>query len=255
MSGGLVIRDVSVHFGGVYALQEMDMDVHPGECLGLTGPNGSGKSTLVNAITGLVRATGSVTIDGAPLRLGRPGAAAKLGVRRTYQTPRVHGELTGVANVCTGHRSHQGRTAADALVRRHRGAVVERQRVADARQALERVGGARAADVVGAAMSYGQRRVVELARVLVAEPRVLLLDEPAAGLNDGETAALRTLIRELTGEGLAILLIDHKMSLLNAVCDRLVVLEEGRKLHEGNPAEVWADERVRAAYVGGGRHA
>jgi ABC-type branched-subunit amino acid transport system ATPase component len=250
MSGGLVVEDLSVHFGGVYALQSMELTISPGTCVGLTGPNGSGKSTMVNAITGLVQARGHVTINGTSLRLGVPGAAARLGLRRTYQTPRVHAQLTGVENVCTGHPAPEGRNVVGALLRRRRAATVERSRRAAARQALARVGEHRAGDIVGASMSYGQRRLVELARVLVANPSVLLLDEPGAGLNDEETASLETLIGELTSNGIAVLLIDHKVGLLNAVCDHLVVLEQGTKLEEGSPAEVWASPRVRAAYIG-----
>lgn len=247
---GLEVRDVSVRFGGVYALKGVSLTVPAGMCVGLTGPNGSGKSTLVNAITGVVDASGEVWVQDRRLPLRRPGRAARLGLRRTYQTPRVHGHLTGIENVCTGHRLMTGRSAPAALLRRWGAASAERERRSDAVAALDRVGGTTAAEVVGSVMTYGQRRLVELARALVARPRVLLLDEPSAGLNDAELSALRVLIRDLTTEGSAVLLIDHRISLLNEVCDRLVVLEEGSKIHEGDPEDVWRHDRVRAAYIG-----
>ncbi|TYB42316.1 ABC transporter ATP-binding protein [Actinomadura chibensis] len=246
----LEVKDVKVHFGGVYALKGVSLTVPSGMCVGLTGPNGSGKSTLVNAVTGVVDAEGEVRAQGTALQLSRPGRAARLGLRRTYQTPRVHPKLTGIENVCTGHRLMAGRSAGAAMFRRMRAGTAERDRRRDAAAALDRVGGSAAADVTGAVMTYGQRRLVELARVLVARPRVLLLDEPSAGLNDTEVTALRTLIADLAAEGVGVLLIDHRISLLNEVCDRLVVLEEGLKLHEGEPADVWRHDRVRAAYIG-----
>ncbi|MFI0369124.1 ABC transporter ATP-binding protein [Actinomadura sp. 1N219] len=246
----LEVRDVRVHFGGVYALKGVSLTVPSGMCVGLTGPNGSGKSTLVNAVTGVVDAEGAVSVRDRPLQLCRPGRAARLGVRRTYQTPRVHPKLTGIENVCTGHRLATGRSATAALFRRFGAGAAERVRQRDAAAALDRVGGSAAAGITGSVMTYGQRRLVELARVLVAEPRVLLLDEPSAGLNDAEVTALRSLIADLAAEGVGVLLIDHRISLLNEVCDRLVVLEEGLKLHEGEPADVWRHDRVRAAYIG-----
>jgi ABC-type branched-subunit amino acid transport system ATPase component len=247
---GLSAEDVAVNFGGVAALKALTLEIPSGDCIGLTGPNGSGKSTFVNAVTGVVDASGRVRVADQELPLSRTGAAAQLGLRRTYQTPRVHSDLTGLENVCTGHRSAVGRNALAAIATRFRAAAAERVRKRDAMAALERVDGVAAADVPGSRMTYGQRRLVELARVLVAEPRVLLLDEPSAGLNDTEMTALSALIHELTGEGVAVLLIDHKIQLLNDVCDRLAVLEEGTKLHEGTPMEVWQDRRVRTAYIG-----
>ncbi|GAA4232711.1 ABC-type branched-subunit amino acid transport system ATPase component [Streptosporangium album] len=247
---GLQVRDLSVHFGGVYALKGVALNVPSGVCVGLTGPNGSGKSTLVNAVTGVVDARGDVRVDDRPLPLSRPGRAARLGLRRTYQTPRVHDELTGLENACAGHHVMTGRMVTGALLSRFRSARAERDRRRDAMAALGRVGGDSAAPVRGSAMPYGQRRLVELARVLVGEPRVLLLDEPSAGLNDVETEALCRLIRELTDTGVAVLLIEHRIGLLNEVCDQLVVLEEGVTIHQGAPRDVWRHDRVRAAYIG-----
>jgi branched-chain amino acid transport system ATP-binding protein len=247
---GLAVDDLTVHFGGVYALREMSIEIPRGTCVGLAGPNGSGKSTMVNAITGLVDATGEVTIDGSHLALGRPGAAAKLGLRRSYQTPRVHPQLTALENVCTGDPSMLGRRPQDAIISRKKSADLERRRRGAALAALNRVGGGHAAYTRGAALTYGHRRLVELARVLMASPTVLLLDEPGAGLNDAEIEALCSLITELTGDGVAVLLIEHKIALLNRVCHRLIILEEGIKIDEGLPAQVWSSARVRSAYIG-----
>ena len=252
MSGGLVVEDLSVHFGGVYALQSMDLTISPGTCVGLTGPNGSGKSTMVNAITGLVRARGHVTVNGSSLRLGVPGAAAAR-LRRTYQTPRVHAQLTGVENVCTGHPAPEGRNVVGALLRRRRAATIERGRRAAARQALS--GSANTAPATSSARRCRTASAASSSWRASWSPtrRSFCSMNRGPGSTTRRRRRWRRSSRELTSNGIAVLLIDHKVGLLNAVCDHLVVLEQGTKLEEGSPAEVWAAPRPRCVHRSGRR--
>ena len=247
----LVARDIRVRFGGVVAVDKVSLTVHDHEVVGLIGPNGSGKSTFINALTGLVQAEGSLEVDGRPVPLGRAGAVSRLGVLRTFQTPQVHDELTCLENVLIGLPEWNLRTLAAAWLRRRAMMAAERTRWERAYEALEFAGLAeRAADEAGA-LSYGERRRLELARVYLGNPKTLLLDEPAAGLNQVET---QNLVRLLTtwrdAGGPALLLVEHKIDFLEELCHRMVVLELGQQIAAGAPAEVWADPRVMDAYLG-----
>ena len=213
----------------------MDLEVGEREVLGLIGPNGSGKTTLVNCISGVLE------IDGGEIalrsrrvtRASRP-RRARAGLARTFQTPRLFAELTVRENVAVGLTA-LGR-------RRGRGDRVE--------PLLERLGLQDLSRQVVSSLPYGHQRRVEIARALAGEPTVLLLDEPAAGLNDAETAELRELLREIRGDGCSILVIDHDMSLIMGVSDRIQVLDEGRVIFTGAPEEAFKQKDVVEAYLG-----
>ncbi len=247
----LEATDITVRFGGVTAVNAISVTIHDDEVVGLVGPNGSGKSTFINALTGLVPATGEMSVDGRPVKLGRPGANSRLGVRRTFQTPQVHDRLTCLENVLVGTQETSGRTLAMAWFRRRAMMRTERANWTVAAAALSSAGLAGQEAVPAGSLSYGERGRLELARVYAGRPRVLLLDEPAAGLNHRETAQLVDLLVSWRAEGgPALLLVEHKIDFLESLCDRMIVLELGQQIAAGDPATVWADPRVMDAYLG-----
>ena len=244
-------RDIRVRFGGVVAVDSVSLSIADGEVLGLVGPNGSGKSTFINAVTGLVPATGTVTVDGRPVPLGRPGAIASSGVLRTFQTPQVHDELTCLENVLLGLPDRSLRSIGVAWLRRRALLRAERRRWSEALDALEFVGLADASQSHAGELSYGERRRLELARAYAGRPTTLLLDEPAAGLNQVETTGLVTLLKDWRDRGgPALMVVEHKIDFLEELCHRLVVLELGKVIASGEPAAVWADPKVANAYLG-----
>jgi ABC-type branched-subunit amino acid transport system ATPase component len=247
----LEATDITVRFGGVVAVNRVSVTVGDDEIVGLVGPNGSGKTTFLNALTGLVAASGSVRVDGRRVRLGKPGASSRRGVLRTFQTPQVHDGLTCLENVLVGMPERSLRTLPAAWLRRLAMIRAERARWQRAYAALEFVALGRRSDVVAGALSYGERRRLELARVYAGRPKVLLLDEPAAGLNHQETRELVDLLTAWRADGgPALLLVEHKIDFLESLCHRMIVLEMGEQIAAGEPAVVWADPRVMDAYLG-----
>jgi ABC-type branched-subunit amino acid transport system ATPase component len=220
------------------------------EILGLVGPNGSGKTTFLNALSGVVAAAGSLRVRGDPVRLGRVGRVRALAVVRTYQAPQTYAHLTCIEDVLlsTADRSRTGIAAASferlGVVRR------DRARWESATLALERVGLTALAEEPTARLSYGQRRLLELARAINGQPQILLLDEPSAGLDGSETEQLLAHLRRLQREGVSMLLVDHKLDFITALCDRVAVLELGRLVAVGPAATVFEDQRVVDAYLG-----
>jgi len=233
----LAVRNLVRRFGGLTALAGVDLDLAEGEILGLIGPNGSGKTTLVNCVSGVDRVTsGSVHLDGREITSWSRVRRARAGLARTFQNLRLFKELTVLENVAVA------RTAAGARKMRDGNSAGD----LTARLGLED----RARSVVSRLPSGIQRRV-EIARALATNPRVLLVDEPAAGLNDAETAELRQLLKEVRDQfGCSILLIDHDMSLVLRVADRVQVLDEGRSIFVGRPDEAFKQSRVVEAYLG-----
>jgi branched-chain amino acid transport system ATP-binding protein len=246
--------DITVSFGGVRAVDGVSLELGD-ELLGLVGPNGSGKTTFLNAVCGVAPATGRLTVDGADVALGRPRAAWRAGIARVFQAPQAFVELSCLENVLltssdTRHRGVTGAWLNRPGMWRH-----ERTRWARAEAALQRVGLGELVLAPAALLSYGQRRLLELARALAGDPRVLLLDEPSAGLNDAETDDLAALLQAVRADGVALLLVDHKVDFLDVLCDRIVVLELGAVIAEGTPETVWQHERVINAYLGVSRGA
>lgn len=241
---------LTVSFGGLRAVDRVDIRAEAGEFLGVIGPNGCGKSTLLNALTGVVPATGAVQVDGNRLPLGDPTAAYRAGLSRVFQAPQMFDGLSVLENVAVGCRDHRSSGIAAAIARRPSMWRRERARWELARTTLDRVGLSDVVDLSVDSLSYGRRRLVELARSLASEPSVLLLDEPSAGLNDTETAELAVLLADLHRTGLTVVMVDHKIDFVDRLCERLMVLETGRTIAEGPPSRIWADQRVMDAYLG-----
>jgi branched-chain amino acid transport system ATP-binding protein len=251
MSALLEVHGLVKHFGGLVAVRDVDFSVDAGQIKALIGPNGAGKTTIFNVISGVTAPTrGQVIFDGAPLPTCRPHAVAALGIARTFQLVRLFGEMSVRENVLVGcHRRGRAGWLASAL--RTRGMrAEERELRRHAETVLERVGLGARADVPASTLTYGEQRLVELARALAMTPRLLLLDEPGAGLNPDEQARLATLIRSVRVDGVTVLLVDHHMDFVLDISDDVLVLSFGEKLAEGPPAEVRAHPAVIAAYLG-----
>jgi branched-chain amino acid transport system ATP-binding protein len=249
----LRVEGLSVRFGGLQALAEVSFAVERGAVFALIGPNGAGKTTIFNVLTGLYRpSAGEVALDEQPLLPRLPHEIARLGVARTFQNTEVFGRLSVLDNVLVG--AHQRWRIG--IVRGALGLPSVWRAEAHARERakaiLERLGLEASADVEAGSLPLGVQKRVEVARALAAEPRVLLLDEPAGGLNPTETRDLMDLIRRLRDEdGLTVLLVEHDMALVMGLSDRVAVLHHGRKIAEGKPREIAADPLVIDAYLGG----
>jgi ABC-type branched-subunit amino acid transport system ATPase component len=246
----LEAHHISVSFGGVRAVVDLDISCEEGEVVGVVGPNGSGKTTLLNALTGIVKAEGTLAVGGRPVPLGRPRRSYGSGLFRVFQAPQMFPACSVLENVLLSVRDKAGSGLAGAWVARPLMWGHERQRWARAHAALDRVGLGSAGMLPATSLPYGQQRLVELARAIAAEPRVFMLDEPSAGLNDAETDNLAGLLPDLVKSGRAALVVDHKIDFIDRICDRVLVLELGHLVAMGPPAEVWADPRVMDAYLG-----
>ena len=248
----LEVRGLTKSFGGVTAIADLDFDVPAGLVYAVIGPNGAGKTTLFNLLSGLYRPDeGRVRFAGEDLTGRAPHQIARLGLARTFQNLQIFFNMSALENVMVGAHG-RGRAGLAAALLRTPG--LRREEAAIRRWALEALafcGLEDLADRPASALPYGALKRLEIARALAAQPRLLLLDEPAAGLNDTETLALQGLIGRIRDQGITVLLVEHHMGLVMAVAERILVLDYGSRLAEGTPAEVRANPAVIAAYLGG----
>lgn len=247
----LEAREVSKRFGGVKALTGVSLTIRRGEIYGLIGPNGAGKTTFFNCLTGLyVPDGGGFVFDGQPLQADAPQKAAARGIARTFQNIRLFGQMTALENVMVGRHVRTRAGVLGAMLRTRATQLEEARIRRRAEELLYYVGIADRAGDLARNLSYGDQRRLEIARALATEPRLLCLDEPAAGMNGAETEALKGLIDGIRQDGITVLLIEHDMKLVMGLCDRLAVLDYGQKICEDVPAVVQKDRRVIEAYLG-----
>ena len=248
----LSIQNVSKRFGGLQALNDVCIEVQAGQITAVIGPNGAGKTTLFNAITGFHKADrGSVTFDGERIERLPPHLIAQRGLRRTFQLTKLFGQMTVLENVKVGCHMITRAETLDILCRRafvrEEEAMVEER----AQAALAFVGLGSVAQVQAGILPHGQRRLLEIARIMVTQPKLALLDEPRTGLNNREVADLKKIIRRIVEQGTTVVLVEHDMGLVMELADNIHVLDYGQKIAEGAPAAIKQNQTVIAAYLGG----
>jgi len=246
----LKVRQLTVRFGGLAAVDSVDFSIFRNEIVSLIGPNGAGKTTTFNAITGFVTPAGAIEFEGQVLKNRRPHQVAEKGIVRTFQITSLFRNLSVLDNIRTGHHLQEQQTFLGAVLNTRRKQKTENETLSQAMEILEFIDLIKEKDRIASNLPYGRQRLLEVGIALAVKPKLLLLDEPSAGLNDTETREMMHLINRMRDKGITILLVEHDMKLVMGISDRIVVLNFGKKIAEGTPDQIKSNPDVIKAYLG-----